>query len=64
MLAFAREGGEPVVSLLSPDQLSSLLADYGFAVVEDVGPEDAEGRYGLPAVSAVNERIALAVKSA
>ena len=63
LLAFAREGGEPIVSLLSPEQLAGLLADHGFAVVEDVGCDDAEGRYGLPAVSAVNERIALAVKA-
>jgi hypothetical protein len=32
-------------------------------VVQDVGCEDAEYRYGLPAVSALNERIALALKA-
>ena len=61
LLAFAREGGEPIVSLLSPDELADMLAGHGFAVVEDVGCEDAERRYGLPGVSAVNERVALAV---
>jgi hypothetical protein len=62
--AMAAEAGEPLVSLLTPDQLADLLAATGFAVVEDVGAEDVESRYGLPALSLANERIALATKDA
>jgi methyltransferase (TIGR00027 family) len=62
--AMAVEAGEPLVSLLTPDQLADVLAANGFAVVEDVGHEDVEGRYGLPALSVANERIALARKDA
>jgi methyltransferase (TIGR00027 family) len=62
--AMALQAGEPLVSLLTPDAFADVLAANGFAVVEDVGPEDVEGRYGLPALSLGNERIALATKDA
>jgi methyltransferase (TIGR00027 family) len=60
--AMALQAGEPLVSMLTPDDIADVLADAGFAVVEDVGPEDVEARYGLPALSIANERIALATK--
>jgi methyltransferase (TIGR00027 family) len=62
--AMADEAGEPLVSLLTPSQIAEVLAANGFVVVEDVGHEDVEGRYGLPALSLANERIALARKDA
>jgi methyltransferase (TIGR00027 family) len=62
--AMALQAGEPLVSLLTPDAFADVLAANGFAVVEDVGPEDVQGRYGLPALSLGNERIALATKDA
>jgi methyltransferase (TIGR00027 family) len=62
--AMALEAGEPLVSLLTPDQFADVLTASGFALVEDVGSEDVEGRYGLPALSLGNERIALARKDA
>jgi methyltransferase (TIGR00027 family) len=62
--AMALQAGEPLVSMLTPDEIAGVLADAGFAVVEDVGPEDVEARYGLPALSIANERIALATKDA
>jgi methyltransferase (TIGR00027 family) len=58
----ARAAGEPFVSLLTPAELADVLGASGFQVVEDVGPEDVEGRYGLPALSVGNERVALATK--
>jgi methyltransferase (TIGR00027 family) len=62
--AMALAAGEPLVSLLSPDEFADVLADSGFAVIEDVGAEDVERRYGLPALSIANERLALATKHA
>lgn len=56
--AMVSEHGEPQRSLFTRDQLASVLIDGGFRVVEDVGPEDVQVRYGLPAVG--NERIAVA----
>jgi hypothetical protein len=53
---------EPVISLFAPSEFSDLLADTGFAVVEDVGPEDVEARYGVPALSLGQERIAHVIK--
>jgi methyltransferase (TIGR00027 family) len=52
--------GEPLVSLFTPDEFAALLDDNGFDVVEDVGAEDVDGRYGLKALGIANERIALA----
>ena len=60
----ALHAGEPLVSMLTPDAIADVLADAGFAVVEDVGPEDVEARYGVPALAIANERIALATKDA
>lgn len=60
--AMALEAGEPLVSLLSPDEFADVLADSGFTVIEDLGSEDVERRYGLPAISIGNERMALATK--
>jgi methyltransferase (TIGR00027 family) len=62
--AMALQAGEPLVSMLTPDHIAAVLTDAGFALVEDVGPEDVEARYGLPALSIANERIALATKDA
>jgi methyltransferase (TIGR00027 family) len=62
--AMALQAGEPLVSMLTPDHIAAVLTNAGFAVVEDVGPEDVEARYGLPALSIANERIALATKDA
>jgi methyltransferase (TIGR00027 family) len=56
----AAEIGEPVVSLFSPSEFAELLADHGFGLVEDVGPDDVGPRYGIPAVSMGNERVSLA----
>ena len=58
--AVAAEAGEPLVSLFTPDEFAALLKENGFDVVEDVGAEDIEARYGQEAVATVNERIALA----
>jgi methyltransferase (TIGR00027 family) len=62
--AMALQAGEPLVSMLTPNEMADVLTDAGFTVVEDVGPEDVEARYGLPALSIANERIALATKDA
>jgi len=62
--AMALEASEPLVCFLTPGEMADVLADSGFAVVEDVGHEDVEGRYGLPALAIGNERIALARKGA
>lgn len=59
-LARVRELGEPWLTLLSRDELAALLAETGFALLEDVGAPDVEGIFGLPAVH--HERIARAVK--
>jgi hypothetical protein len=47
-----------------PRRIAEVLTDAGFAVVEDVGPEDLEARYGPAALSIGNERIALATEDA
>jgi methyltransferase (TIGR00027 family) len=62
--AMAVEAGEPLISLMTPSEFADVLAAGGFAVVEDLGAEDVEGRYGLPALATVDERIALATKNA
>jgi methyltransferase (TIGR00027 family) len=58
--AVVRERGEPWLSYFAPSQLGELLRGDGFAVVEDVGPDDIEGRYGLHAIN--YERVTLASK--
>jgi methyltransferase (TIGR00027 family) len=58
--AMAADAGEELVRLLTPDDVADVLAESGFTVVEDIGPEDVQPRYGLPALSICNERIALA----
>ena len=62
--AIALEASEPLVSFLTPREMADVLADNGFAVVEDVGHDEVEGRYGLRALGVSNERIALARKGA
>ncbi len=62
--AIAADAGEEIVRLLTPGDVADLLAESGFTVVEDVGPEDVQPRYGLPALSICNERIALATNDA
>lgn len=62
--AMAREAGEPFVTLLTPVEFADVLADAGFALIDEVGPEDAEDRYGLPALSIADERVVLATKTA
>jgi methyltransferase (TIGR00027 family) len=59
--AVVRDRGEPWLSFFMPYQVAEVLAGCGFATVEDVGPEDIQGRYGLPAIN--YERAALATKS-
>jgi methyltransferase (TIGR00027 family) len=61
-LAMAQAAGEPPVSRFEPERFAELLANFGFAVVEEVGFEDVETRYGLPALSIASERVALALK--
>jgi methyltransferase (TIGR00027 family) len=58
--AIAADAGEPWISLMTPDELSSLLVGEGFDVSEDVGPSDIAPRYGLPALN--YERMMLARK--
>jgi methyltransferase (TIGR00027 family) len=62
--AIAREAGEPFVTLLTPVEFGDVLTDAGFALIDEVGPEDVEDRYGLPAVSIGDERVVLATKAA
>jgi O-methyltransferase involved in polyketide biosynthesis len=61
--AMAREAGEPFVTLLTPVEFGDVLADAGFALIDEVGPEDVEDRYGLPAVAIGEERVVLATKA-
>jgi methyltransferase (TIGR00027 family) len=58
--AMAAGTGEPLVSMFSPDEFASVLADSGFTVNEDVGADEVEARYGTPALAFCSERIALA----
>jgi methyltransferase (TIGR00027 family) len=58
--ALATAEGEPLVSLFTPDEFAALLDDNGFDVLEDVGAEDIEIRYGPQAIATAEERIALA----
>jgi methyltransferase (TIGR00027 family) len=58
--ALATAEGEPLVSLFTPDEFAALLDDNGFDVVEDVGAEDIEARFGPQAIATAEERIALA----
>ena len=58
--ALAIAAGEPLLSLFTPDEFAALLDVNGFDVVEDVGAEEVEARYGPPALAVANERIALA----
>jgi O-methyltransferase involved in polyketide biosynthesis len=60
--AIAAEAGEPPRSRFTPERFAGLLSDRGFRVVQDVGFEDVEPNYGLPALSVANERIALATR--
>ena len=60
--SLVRESGEPWLSLLTRDQLATVLAGAGFSMVEDLGASDVQERYGLPAVH--HERIAMARKEA
>jgi methyltransferase (TIGR00027 family) len=62
--AMAADAGEPLVRLLTPDDVAGVLAEGGFTVIEDIGAEDVRLRYGLPALSICNERIALATNDA
>jgi hypothetical protein len=45
-------------------EFGDVLTDAGFALIDEVGPEDVEDRYGLPAVSIGDERVVLATKAA
>jgi len=60
--AMAVEAGEAPVSRFTPERFATILADHRFTVVEDVGSEDVEASYGLPALSIGAERIVLATK--
>jgi methyltransferase (TIGR00027 family) len=58
--ARVRERGEPWRTLLTTEQLVSLLSLAGFTLLEDLGALDIDERYGLPTLH--HERIALASK--
>ena len=60
--AQVRELGEPWLSLLTRDQLATVLAGAGFTLVEELGASDVQDRYGLRAVH--HERLAIARKEA
>jgi methyltransferase (TIGR00027 family) len=62
--AMAADAGEELVRLLTPGDVADVLAESGFTVVEDIGPEDVQPRYGVPALSVCNERMALATNDA
>lgn len=53
--------GEPYLTTPTRAELAELVGSNGFTVVEDVGPHDIEGRYGLRALN--HERMALVRKS-
>ena len=63
MQELALQSGEPIVSFFTPDEFAGVLREAGFTVVDDVGAEDVEARYGLPAVATGGDRIALAEHS-
>ncbi|HEX2286304.1 MAG TPA: class I SAM-dependent methyltransferase [Mycobacterium sp.] len=58
--AMASATGEPLISHYMPDEFAAVLADNGFDVVEDVGADEVESRYGPPALAIGDERVALA----
>lgn len=60
----AADSGEPILSLISSADFTSLLATHGFKVTEDFGHDDVEPRFGVRAMGNVGERLALATKSA
>jgi len=55
-----RQLGEPWVTLPTPKEFAALLAQGGFTVIDDIGAQDIETRYGIPAVHF--ERMTLARK--
>jgi methyltransferase (TIGR00027 family) len=58
--AIAARSGERPLTRFTSAQFAELLARRGFQVVRELGFEDVEPRYGLPALSVGCERIALA----
>jgi methyltransferase (TIGR00027 family) len=60
--AIAAQSGERPLTRFTSDQFAELLAASGFQVVEEVGFEDVEPLYGLPALSIGCERVVLATK--
>jgi methyltransferase (TIGR00027 family) len=60
--SMARDASEPWISRLTASEFAHLLADNGFSILEDVGAEDLEDRYAVPALSIGNERLVLARK--
>jgi methyltransferase (TIGR00027 family) len=63
-LGIAEQSGEPILSLFSPRDFTSLLADHGFTQADDVGHEMIESRFAVKALANGGERIALATKTA
>lgn len=61
--AMATDAGEPPRTSFEPDRFAALLGDHRFTLVQDVGFQDVEPRYGLPALSIGGERITLATKT-
>ena len=61
--AMATDAGEPPRTFFEPDRFAALLGDHRFTLVHDVGFQDVEPRYGLPALSIGGERITLATKT-
>lgn len=62
-LEMAAGSGEPIRTLMAPEDVARLLAQHGFEVLEDVGPADVESRYGVPATFVLSERVVLARKA-
>jgi O-methyltransferase involved in polyketide biosynthesis len=52
-----RSLGEPFLTLTTPAEFATLVAEAGFTVIDDVGAHDIEPRYGVPAIG--YERMAL-----
>jgi methyltransferase (TIGR00027 family) len=61
-LQMAEHSGEKITTFYAPESFADVLADAGFALLDDVGPEVSKERYGHEAWSLGYERLALARK--
>lgn len=66
LLKFAKMAGSPIIFGLDPDDLGKTLAEYGLALVSDVGAGDYQERYLKPLDRTLNvfegERAAVAIR--